>query len=63
MTVSPRDRLARPRPHARRQVHVDFPCWMVERLDAEAGRLGVTRQALIKLWIAERLGDGEGRRP
>jgi hypothetical protein len=49
MTFEPRDRRARPRPHARRQVHVDFPCWMVERLDAEAERLGVTRQALIKL--------------
>ena len=60
MAFELRDRLARPRPHARRQVHVDFPGWMVERLDAEAGRLGVTRQALIKLWIADRLGDGDG---
>ena len=59
MTFQRHDRLAGPRPHARRQVHVDFPCWMVERLDAESERLGVTRQALIKLWIAERLGDGE----
>jgi hypothetical protein len=50
--------LGRPRPNARRQVHVDFPVWMVTALDAEAERLGVTRQALIKLWIAERL-DGE----
>jgi hypothetical protein len=50
--------LGRPRPHARKQVHVDFPVWMVEALDAEAGRYGVTRQALIKLWIAERLGSG-----
>lgn len=38
-----------------KRVNVDFPTWMVERLDAEARRLGVTRQALIKLWIAERL--------
>ena len=40
-------------------MHVDFPVWMIERLDAESGRLGVTWQALIKLWIAERLGEGE----
>ena len=40
-----------------RRVNVDFPGWVVEALDREAGRLGVTRQALIKLWIAERLGE------
>ena len=38
-----------------RRVNVDFPSWVVEGLDREAQRLGVTRQALIKLWIAERL--------
>jgi len=38
-----------------RRVNVDFPGWIVEALDREAGRLGVTRQALVKLWIAERL--------
>ena len=40
---------------ASRRVNVDFPAWVVEALDREARRLGVTRQALIKLWIAERL--------
>ncbi len=39
-----------------RRVNVDFPNWVVEALDREAQRLGVTRQALVKLWIAERLG-------
>ena len=39
-----------------RRVNVDFPSWVVEALDREAARLGVTRQALVKLWIAERLG-------
>jgi len=39
-----------------RRVNVDFPVWVVEALDREARRLGVTRQALVKLWIAERLG-------
>lgn len=38
-----------------RRVNVDFPPWMVESLDREAQRLGVTRQSLIKIWIAERL--------
>jgi hypothetical protein len=36
-------------------VNVDFPVWMVESLDREAQRLGVTRQSVIKMWIAERL--------
>jgi hypothetical protein len=38
-----------------RRVNVDFPSWMVESLDREAKRLGVTRQSVIKMWIAERL--------
>ena len=38
-----------------RRVNVDFPAWMVESLDQEARRLGVTRQSIIKVWIAERL--------
>lgn len=41
-----------------RRVNVDFPAWMIESLDREARRLGVTRQAIIKLWIAERLDRG-----
>jgi hypothetical protein len=39
-------------------VNVDFPSWMIESLDREARRLGVTRQSIIKLWIAERLERG-----
>jgi hypothetical protein len=38
-----------------RRVNVDFPPWMVLALDQEAKRLGVTRQSIIKVWIAERL--------
>jgi hypothetical protein len=37
------------------RVNVDFPRWMIESLDAEAGRLGITRQSIIKFWIGERL--------
>jgi hypothetical protein len=38
-----------------KRVNVDFPVWMIQRLDKEARRLGVPRQSLIKIWIAERL--------
>lgn len=38
-----------------KRVNVDFPAWVVDGLDRQARHLGVTRQALIKLWIAERL--------
>ena len=38
-----------------KRVNVDFPLWMVEQLDQEANRLGVTRQSIIKVWLAERL--------
>jgi hypothetical protein len=38
-----------------RRVNVDFPVWMIEELDNEAKRLGVTRQSIIKVWLAERL--------
>jgi hypothetical protein len=41
---------------ATRRVNVDFPAWVVEGLDRQASRLGVTRQSLIKMWIAEKLG-------
>lgn len=40
-----------------RRVNVDFPAWMVDSLDREARRLGVTRQSLIKLWLADKLGQ------
>lgn len=38
-----------------RRVNVDFPTWMIASLDNEAARLGVTRQSIIKVWLAERL--------
>jgi hypothetical protein len=38
-----------------KRVNVDFPLWMVQLLDKEAKRLGVPRQAIIKVWVAERL--------
>lgn len=40
-----------------RRVNVDFPSWMIHSLDKEAGRLGVTRQSIIKVWISERLKE------
>jgi len=38
-----------------KRVNVDFPLWMINLLDKEAKRLGVPRQSIIKVWIAERL--------
>lgn len=38
-----------------KRVNVDFPTWMIDSLDREAGKLGVTRQSVIKVWLAERL--------
>ena len=45
-----------------RRVNVDFPIWMIDRLDREAKRLGVARQALVKVWIAERLAQATRER-
>ena len=38
-----------------KRVNVDFPLWMIHLLDKEARRLGVPRQSIIKVWVAERL--------
>ena len=38
-----------------KRVNVDLPIWMIESLDSEADRVGVTRQSIIKVWLAERL--------
>ena len=46
---------ARRRNQEPRRINVDFPTWMIESLDREAKRLGVTRQSIIKVWIAEML--------
>ena len=40
-----------------KRVNVDFPVWIIESLDKEANRVGVTRQSIIKLWLAERLEE------
>lgn len=44
-----------------KRVNVDFPDWMVRALDSEAERLGVSRQSLIKIWIAERIESTTGQ--
>jgi len=43
-----------------KRVNVDFPVWMIRLLDREAARLGVTRQSIIKVWLAERLEQSPG---
>jgi hypothetical protein len=47
---------------AQRRVNVDFPTWMIDRLDKEAKRLGVTRQSIIKIWLSERLEQSASNR-
>lgn len=41
--------------HEQKRVNVDFPIWMVQLLDKEADKIGVTRQSLIKFWLADKL--------
>lgn len=38
-----------------KRINVDFPLWMVEELDKASDRVGVTRQSLIKMWLADKL--------
>jgi hypothetical protein len=49
-----RSKARRPEQEQKR-VNVDFPLWMIHQLDKEAKRLGVPRQSIIKVWVAERL--------
>ena len=46
-----------------RRVNVDLPIWMIESLDGEAKRVGVTRQSIVKVWLAERLKAEEADAP
>ena len=46
--------LKRPNQQQKR-VNVDFPVWVIDSLDKEAGRVGVSRQSIIKLWLVEKL--------
>lgn len=41
--------------HESKRINVDFPSWVIESLDREAARVGVTRQSIIKIWLVERL--------
>ena len=42
---------------ASRRILVDFPEWMLESLDSEARHLGISRQAVIKFWINEKIRE------
>ncbi len=44
-----------------KRVNVDFPTWVIDSLDKEASRIGVTRQSIIKLWLVERLEERSSR--
>lgn len=46
-----------------KRINVDFPAWVVESLDREAARIGVTRQSIIKVWLVERLRAESANKP
>nr|WP_289072890.1 CopG family transcriptional regulator [uncultured Halomonas sp.] len=46
-----------------KRINVDFPAWVVESLDREAARIGVTRQSIIKVWLVERLQAEAAHQP
>jgi hypothetical protein len=46
-----------------KRINVDFPAWVVESLDREAARIGVTRQSIIKVWLVERLQAESANKP
>lgn len=46
-----------------KRINVDFPAWVVESLDREAARVGVTRQSIIKVWLVERLKAEAANKP
>lgn len=46
-----------------KRINVDFPAWVVESLDREAARIGVTRQSIIKAWLVERLQAEAANKP
>ena len=46
-----------------KRINVDFPAWVVESLDREAARIGVTRQSIIKVWLVERLRAEAAHKP
>ena len=45
---------------AAKRINVDFPLWMVKSLDKEARHLGITRQSLIKMWLADKISHQMG---
>lgn len=44
-----------------KRVNVDFPQWVINALDIEAQRIGISRQALIKSWICEKLEERKSK--
>ncbi|WP_404356711.1 type II toxin-antitoxin system BrnA family antitoxin [Methylotuvimicrobium sp. KM1] len=46
-----------------KRINVDFPSWVVESLDREAARIGITRQSIIKVWLVERLKAEAANKP
>ena len=45
-----------------KRINIDFPTWMVKKLDEEARHIGVSRQAIIKTWLADKIMQIEHRK-
>ncbi|WP_419787015.1 hypothetical protein [Pseudodesulfovibrio sp.] len=41
------------------RVNVDFPVWMVKEMDEKARKLGISRQALVKVWMSDCSGENK----
>jgi len=55
LTIGSDEAVAFQEPNLTKHVDIDFPAWMVEALDREARRAGVSSQAIVKIWLADRL--------
>lgn len=42
-----------------KRINMEMPVWMLSALDREAKKMGVSRQSIIKIWLAERLQAGQ----
>lgn len=40
-----------------KRININFPIWMVQSLDKEAKHIGISRQAMIKMWVADKLNS------
>jgi len=47
----------------RKRINLDLPKWLVDKLDRHARLAQVPRQALVKVWMSERVAKEESEDP